>query len=146
MGSVFLSLLLPLSNYKIEVWNKPQNTVIFHQFENPVNATIPASTDTSTVMYVIGKDHPEIVISEDSDSLRDVLVNTNVMHTEKITITKNINVNKSADQELSNVLFIIDGVEHREKDAMLVVDPADIESINVLKDKKMMKKYTEKRL
>jgi len=99
--------------------------------------------DTSDVVYIISQDHPEKMLSEDPDSL-DVLVNTNVMHSEKIVIRKNITSEKSADPELSNVLFIIDGEEHLEKDAMLMIDPADIESIKVLKDKKMMKKYTDK--
>lgn len=99
--------------------------------------------DTSTVMYVIIKDHPEIMLSEDLDSL-DVLVNTNVKHTQKVIITKNVTNEKSADQEPSNTLIIIDGVEHRENDAMLAVDPASIERVDVIKDKKMMKKYTDK--
>lgn len=99
--------------------------------------------DTSTVTYVIGKDHPEIMITEEPDSL-DVLVKTDVRLNNKIVITKNIQVNNSDNQELSNVLFMIDGIEHREKDAMMIIDPADIESMQVIKDKKIMKKYTDK--
>jgi hypothetical protein len=99
--------------------------------------------DTSTVMYVISKDHPDIMLSEDLDSL-DVLVNTNVMHSEKVIITKNINMNKSVDQAPSNTLVIIDGVKHTEKDALSSLDPDKIESVDVIKDKKMMKKYTDK--
>jgi hypothetical protein len=101
--------------------------------------------DTTTVMYVISKDHPEIMLSEDPDSIRDVLVKTNVMQKDKIVITKTIiTPDNSTSEELSNTLIIIDGVEHREKDAMLAVDPGHIESIDVIKDKKLMKKYTDK--
>jgi hypothetical protein len=99
--------------------------------------------DTTRVVYVITKDHPEIMLTEDPDSL-DVLVKTNVMHKEKIVITKDINVNTSVDNVMSDVLYIIDGVEHKEKDALLNTAPNTIESINVIKDKQMMKKYTDK--
>lgn len=47
MGSVLLSLLLPISNYKIEVWNKPQNTVSIHQIINQANAVSPVTENTS---------------------------------------------------------------------------------------------------
>ncbi len=50
MGSVFLSLLLPLSNYKIEVWNNPQNTVSIQQFTTPANAVSPVPENNSLNM------------------------------------------------------------------------------------------------
>ncbi len=101
--------------------------------------------DTTTVKYVISKDNPDIMLSEDPDSIEDVLVNTNVMHKEKVIITKTIiTSDNSTSEELSNTLIIIDGVEHREKNAISSVDPDMIESVDVIKDKKMMKKYTDK--
>jgi hypothetical protein len=52
------------------------------------------------------------------------------------TITETIMTpENSTSEELSNVLIIIDGVEHKEKDAMLVVDPVNIEKVDVFKDK-----------
>ncbi len=100
--------------------------------------------DTTHVEYVISEDNPEIMLSEDPDSL-DVLVKTNVMHKEKIIITKTIiTPENSASEELSNTLIIIDGVEHMEKNAISSVDPNMIERVDVIKDKKMMKKYTDK--
>ena len=101
--------------------------------------------DITIVEYVIDKDHPEIMLSEDPDSIEDVLVNTNVMHKEKIIITKTIMTpDNSTSEELSNTLIIIDGVKHMEKDAISSVDPDMIERVDVIKDKKMMKKYTDK--
>jgi beta-lactamase regulating signal transducer with metallopeptidase domain len=102
--------------------------------------------DTSTVMYVVSKDHPDIMLSEDPDSLvdLDVQVSPNVNHKEKIFISKSVTMEKSSDQDFSDVLFIIDGVEHKEKDAILATEPNKIESIEVIKDKKTMKKYTDK--
>ncbi len=47
MGSVMLSLLLPLSNYKIDVWNKPQTAVTIPQFMNPSHATVTVSENPS---------------------------------------------------------------------------------------------------
>ena len=99
--------------------------------------------DTSTVKYVISKDNPDIMLSEDLDSL-DVLVKTNVMHSEKIIIAKNVTIEKSADREPSNTLIIIDGVEHMEENAISSINPDMIESVDVINDKKMMKKYTDK--
>ncbi len=99
--------------------------------------------DTSTVMYVIGEDNPEIMLIEDPDSL-DVIINTDVKLNNKVVITKNITLEKSGDQKPNNVLYIIDGVEHIESDALLATEPNMIESITVVKDKKMMKKYTDK--
>ncbi len=100
--------------------------------------------DTSDVMFVISEDHPEIMLSEDEDTLENVFVNTKVMHSEKVIVTKNINSVKSSDQVPSNTLVIIDGVKHPEKDAMISLDPDKIESVDVIRDKKMMKKYTDK--
>jgi beta-lactamase regulating signal transducer with metallopeptidase domain len=100
--------------------------------------------DTTKVEYVISKDHPDIMLSEEPDSL-DVHVNTDVKLNNKVIITETIMTpENSTSEELSNVLIIIDGVEHREKDAMLAVDPVNIEKVDVIKDKKMMKKYTDK--
>jgi beta-lactamase regulating signal transducer with metallopeptidase domain len=108
------------------------------------NNDIKMGGDTSTVKYVISKDNPDIMLSEDLDSL-DVLVNTDVKHKNKIIITETIMTpENSTSEELSNVLIIIDGVEHKEKDAMLVVDPVNIEKVDVIKGQEMMKKYTDK--
>jgi beta-lactamase regulating signal transducer with metallopeptidase domain len=100
--------------------------------------------DTIQVVYIIGKDDPEIMLSEDPDTLGDVLVKSNVMHKEKVIITKNSTTYKSDGGVPSNTLVIIDGVKHTEKDAFSSIDPDKIESVNVIKDKKMMKKYTDK--
>lgn len=97
--------------------------------------------DTVKIEYAI-KDHPEIILS--ADSIENVIVSTNVMHKEKVIITKNSTTYKSDGEELSNTLVIIDGVKHPEKDAFLSVDPDKIQSVDVIKDKKMMKKYTDK--
>jgi hypothetical protein len=100
--------------------------------------------DTVKVVYIIGKDQPEIMLSEDPDSIGDILVNTKVMQNEKVVITKTVTRDRLADQELSNTLVIIDGVKHPEKDALSSINPDKIESVDVIKDKKMMKKYTDK--
>lgn len=97
--------------------------------------------DTTRVVYVIGKDQPEIMLSEDPDSL-DVLINTDVKLNNKVVITKNISYETSLDQK--PVMYIIDGVEHKENNPILSIEPDKIESIDVIKDKKMMKKYTDK--
>ena len=47
MGSVLLSLLLPLSNYKIGIWSKSQNTINIHQFINPAHAVSPVPESAS---------------------------------------------------------------------------------------------------
>jgi hypothetical protein len=99
--------------------------------------------DTTKIVYIIGKDDPETMLSEDPDSL-DVLINTDVKLKNKVVITKNITIEKSGDPVVSDVLYIIDGVEHKEKDALLSTEPNMIESIDVIKDKKLMKKYTDK--
>ncbi len=111
---------------------------VYHNYKN-------TGGDITIVEYVIDKDHPEIMLSENPDSIEDVLVNTNVMHKEKIIITKTIMTpDNSTSEELSNTLIIIDGVKHMEKDAISSVDPDMIERVDVIKDKKMMKKYTDK--
>jgi len=100
--------------------------------------------DTSEVFYVISKEHPEIIVSEEADLPEDVLVHTKVMHSEKVIIAKTTTSHNSGDQELSNTLIIIDGVKHTEKDALKSLNPDLIESMNVIRDKKMMKQYTDK--
>jgi beta-lactamase regulating signal transducer with metallopeptidase domain len=101
--------------------------------------------DTSRVAYVISQDHPEIMLSVNPDSIENVLVNTNATHKEIVTITKTIiTPENSTSEELSNTLIIIDGVEHMEKNAIASVDPNMIERVDVIKDKTMMKKYTDK--
>jgi hypothetical protein len=101
--------------------------------------------DTTRVVYVISKDHPEIMLSEDPDSLEDIMVNTNVMHKNKVIIKETIMTSdNSTSEELSNTLVIIDGIEHPEQDALSSISPDKIESVDVIKDKKMIKKYTDK--
>lgn len=101
--------------------------------------------DTSNVVYIIEEQLPEEILMEDPDSLHDVLVKTNVMYKEKVVITKNvITPDNSTSEELSNTLIIIDGVEHKEKNAISSISPDLIEKVDVIKDKQMMKKYTNK--
>jgi beta-lactamase regulating signal transducer with metallopeptidase domain len=99
--------------------------------------------DTTNVVYaVFQQDEPDIMVSGSADTI--IIVKPNVMHNEKVIITKTVTRGNVDDQELSNTLVIIDGVKHPEKDAFLSVDPDKIESVNVIKDKKVMKKYTDK--
>ncbi len=137
--------------------SKPLN-VLIHDLNLSDRPEIPADTIVNkTIRIVKNQEGTDTIITEtyevkmtgdaiteDPDSTKDVLINTNVMQKEKIVIQKSTSSDKPGNQELSNVLFIIDGVEHRENNAMLTVDPADIESIDVIKDKEMMKKYTDK--
>jgi hypothetical protein len=95
--------------------------------------------DTSKIEYVILKE----MLRDDPDSL-DVLVHTNAMTKEKVVITKNETIIKSGEAEPSHTLFIIDGVEHPEQSAFSSINPDKIEKVDVLDDKKMMKKYTDK--
>ena len=100
--------------------------------------------DTTKVEYVISKDHPDIMLSEEPDSL-DVHVNKDVKLNNKVFITETIiTPENSTTKELSNTLIIIDGVKHMENNAISSVNPDNIERVDVINDKKMMKKYTDK--
>jgi hypothetical protein len=122
--------------------------------------TIVKDGDSSHYVYVIKDGDPDeirIDLDENAPMLdppeTDVKFNKEV---KVITITKNTNgtntstsssVSTSSGQNggnMTNTLVIIDGVKHTEKDALASLDPAKIESMNVIKDKKMMKQYTDK--
>jgi beta-lactamase regulating signal transducer with metallopeptidase domain len=94
------------------------------------------TADTSTVKYEFMIENPEAELDKDSV----LYVKGKQMH----IITKTIVSYNSDDQGPSNTLVIIDGVKHPEKEAMISLDPDKIESVEVIKDKKMMKKYTDK--
>jgi beta-lactamase regulating signal transducer with metallopeptidase domain len=60
-----------------------------------------------------------------------------------VVIRKSPGVNWTSSDDPDNTLIIIDGEKQKDKHAWAMIDPDDIESISVIRDKKMMKAYTE---
>jgi hypothetical protein len=94
------------------------------------------------VYYFIGTELPnddEVIVS---DSIHKIILRKQDKDENIIEIRRSTGV--SAEKELSKTLVIIDGVKHLEKNALAGLDPDQIVSIDVIKDKNKMKKYTSK--
>ncbi len=106
--------------------------------------TIVKDGDSSHYKYVVNEGDPyKIMVDVDNDA--DVFV-TNDTHKnvrKEVKVITYVSV-QPKDTIPSNTLVIIDGVKHTEKNALASLDPDKIESMNVIKDKKMMKQYTDK--
>ena len=70
--------------------------------------------------------------------------NLRLLHLSVVIIKEHRPEWTTSDDTPSNTLVIIDGVPHAEKGAMAGLDPDDITSMEVIKDKTKMKKYSDK--
>jgi|GEM_PF-991245 len=86
----------------------------------------------------------EYLIEDGNDSVvsSQVIRENNII---KIRIAnKNDNAQNKEEDKPSNTLIIIDGIKHIEKNAMMELDPDQIVSVEVIKNKNDIKKYTDK--
>jgi len=132
---------------------------------------IVSGDTTRTFKYVIANDNAEnkddvlkMIYTDDKESISimaDSMIGDSVKvvmfikqkdaddkdkHVQTITIRKSDDMHwESNDNVPSNTLIIIDGVKHTDKNALSGIDPDQVISMDVIKDKNMMKKYTTKK-
>jgi len=151
-----------------ENYEKENSPVIRDSLGNKVMVVKYIQSENSTdtirrVVYAFEEENEKVLIGEDGnvtvsgadfsdvkpDSLENNIVEVRVMGKEKQTFsdsdgntTVHTNVVKSSDTP-ENILYVIDGVQNDSKDALMHIEPSDIDSIKVYKgDKKKL--YTEK--
>jgi hypothetical protein len=107
---------------------------------------IKEGDDTAKQVFIINDNDIRINEENNPDSLVWVEVSKNGDKvTKTITVEKNVEIRKEGGVDLpDNILIIIDGVKQSDKDAFSKVDPDQIESVDVIKDKDKMKPYTDK--
>lgn len=102
--------------------------------------------DADNVVYVLDGN----VVADVSDISADSIATVNVVKSEnRIEVFTKAYARKNGQVSVRKIeltdakkLFIIDGVEQSNDDALKNLDPETIESINVIKDKDSMKDYT----
>jgi hypothetical protein len=82
-------------------------------------------------------EHIETTIEHDSAGQK-------VIKKETIVIRHNGDKQHADKADISNTLVIVDGVEQPNSNGLTDIDPDQIERVDVIKDKTMMKKYTTK--
>ena len=82
-------------------------------------------------------EHIETTIAHDSAGQK-------VIKKETIIIRHNGDNQNSGKADLSNTLVIVDGVEQPNSNGLTEINPDQVERVDVIKDKTMMKKYTAK--
>jgi hypothetical protein len=115
-----------------------KNVMVYHNISD--------KGDTARVVYILNEsDLKEI---EENDPQSDIWVVTHKdgdKTVQTVTVEKHIEIRKeSGDDVPDNTLIIIDGVKQTDRNAFSELDPDQIVSVDVIKDKTLMKKYTDK--
>ncbi|HEX2396354.1 MAG TPA: M56 family metallopeptidase [Bacteroidales bacterium] len=95
-------------------------------------------------VHVIDGDAVIEEINETDDSVKHVKIITR-RGADELDLSKDqkIIIRHSGEPEHSGILYIVDGINHTEKEFMNTINPDDIESMNVIKGEGI-KKYTDK--
>ena len=102
------------------------------------HADVDAATEITTGVNINDDviEHIEATIEHDSAGLKVVKETVVIRHTGENK--------KSGEADLSNTLVIVDGIEQPNSNDLSGIDPDTIERVDVIKDKKEMKKYSVK--
>jgi len=106
-------------------------------------------SDSAKVIYVVDGVYTENIDNLDQNSIKSV----NVQKKDNLVIIRTKDSEPSKDTiifknkvgvESSNIIYIIDGIEHLNQSDFKKIDPNTIEKVAVIKDKNQMKKYSKR--
>jgi hypothetical protein len=113
--------------------NEEDSEIIFIDKEGGVNISGSGMTTKDSIR---NKEVIEVRVSEKENYVRTDSDGETTVHTTVV---------RSSDNTPRNVLYIIDGVEHESEDALLDLEPDDIEKVEVFKGEKV-KEHTDKKV